>query len=405
MSTNIKFILFCRDFKPLIGGVAEYVSNLAYYLNKSDSLRYVLTHLKQTEDLGYPVKQSAIRHNRSLNNSTGDRFIITRKINTMIHFILLNLGALWDVLMIKVSSAGCKLIVASYYDYQTSIFLNWCSRLKLNYSIVIHGYDILIRTTNGKMNFEAHCKNAEVIIFNSNPTKKLYIETIGAFRNAYILFPGLNAEKIEELLRGQSTSLSEKFHINDSTKLVISTVSRLAKRKGIDIAIRSVVKLHEIRPDVLYIICGKGEELQELTDLIIKCNASNYIKLAGEITESEKFELLSKSKIYLLPTHNIKGSDFEGFGISFIEAEYMGNVVFGGDNDGVTDAVRNEHSGFTMNFDEEGSYLMLAQKINDVLSDEQSMNKISAQAKKWVSANFECRYLTDKLIDYYKKLF
>ena len=89
-----------------------------------------------------------------------------------------------------------------------------------------------------------------------------------------------------------------------------------------------------------------------------------------------------------MPTHSLGNSDFEGFGISFIEASYFENVVFGGVHGGVPEAIQNERSGYTLDFDViEGEELML-KYIIELLVDNDKQKAMATFGRKYVMEHF-----------------
>lgn len=103
-----------------------------------------------------------------------------------------------------------------------------------------------------------------------------------------------------------------RAHLNLSDNLFYAIcVGRLVRRKRFDIAIRAITKLSQ---QFHLLIIGDGPEKSNLVKLSKELNVQNKIKFLGSIDDEKKFQYLSNSNAYVLP------SDHEGFGIVLLEA-------------------------------------------------------------------------------------
>ncbi len=102
----------------------------------------------------------------------------------------------------------------------------------------------------------------------------------------------------------------------------IVTASRLASEKHLDWVIEACVLARKEVPELTLDICGAGGEYQRLHTLILKNNASSYIRLLGQ---QEMKDLYPNYELYL------SGSTSEGFGLSLMEAVGSGLAMIGFD--------------------------------------------------------------------------
>lgn len=100
------------------------------------------------------------------------------------------------------------------------------------------------------------------------------------------------------------------------------TASRLAAEKHCDYDIKACVKVHEALPDITLDIYGEGKEKTELSNLIHKYNAENYIRLMGQHNLEDVYK---KYELYLTASRS------EGFGLSLLEAIGSGLPIVGFD--------------------------------------------------------------------------
>ena len=119
----------------------------------------------------------------------------------------------------------------------------------------------------------------------------------------------------------------------------IITICRLVKRKNVESVIKafSLLPLH-LRNNYKYLIVGDGPERQFLEKLVKVLNIENNVSFLGKVTDEEKADLLSSSKLFVMcPT--LYNNENEGFGITYIESQSVGVPVIGSNNGGIIEAV------------------------------------------------------------------
>ena len=181
--------------------------------------------------------------------------------------------------------------------------------------------------------------NTDVIVSNSNFTKKLAIEK-GVNENLIIVInPGIDPikeiekkylEKAEELLK------------NKTPRLI--TVARLDKRKNHAKVIMALRNLKEKFPKIIYTCIGNGEEHENIRKLTRQLFLDDQILFLKDIPQGLKNSLISKSDVLVMPSIIHKKS-VEGFGIVFIEAAQYGVASIGGKDGGASDAIIHEKTG------------------------------------------------------------
>jgi glycosyltransferase involved in cell wall biosynthesis len=95
-----------------------------------------------------------------------------------------------------------------------------------------------------------------------------------------------------------------------------------ATRKCVAELIHAAALVHEVRPDVRFVIAGaKGNFADEAAALVRGLNAESYVQLPGAISKEEKIRLMQECAVYLQPTR------YEGFGLAILEAMSCGAPV------------------------------------------------------------------------------
>ena len=118
--------------------------------------------------------------------------------------------------------------------------------------------------------------------------------------------------------------------------LVVGMLSRLSIEKRIDKALHAHKELIELSPNAELIICGEGPELAELIRISETLGLTSSVQFVGKVTDVhswyEKFDVF------------LHTSDFEGFGMVYLEAmsNYLPIVTL--NHTGVVESLRQFNS-------------------------------------------------------------
>ncbi|MBW9221449.1 glycosyltransferase family 4 protein [Methanothermococcus sp. SCGC AD-155-C09] len=150
----------------------------------------------------------------------------------------------------------------------------------------------------------------------------------------------------------------EKKYIYIDEKFVVFSIGRLVKRKRYDILLKIAEKIKY--KDIVFLIAGDGPEKEKILNTIKEKDLKN-VRLLGKIPEEEKHYLLLKSNLYF------QCSEYEGFGITYIEALSMGLPILAYKNDAILEIKEKVKDGvFIFNTIEEGVHLIEEIKNNKI---------------------------------------
>jgi phosphatidylinositol alpha-1,6-mannosyltransferase len=130
---------------------------------------------------------------------------------------------------------------------------------------------------------------------------------------------------------------------------VLLTLARLVRRKGHDLVIRALAQVRRQVPDVTYLIAGSGEAayVESLRELARRCGVEDAVRFLGRVGDERLPELYSASLLYVMASRSNEASgNYEGFGITYLEANACGIPVIGADTGGVADAIADGETGF-----------------------------------------------------------
>lgn len=149
-------------------------------------------------------------------------------------------------------------------------------------------------------------------------------------------------------------------------KLKIITLSKLIKRKNIDIVIKA---LSRVNFDFEYSIYGDGVLKNRLEKLIKKYSLQEKIKIYPHIKHSEIWEKLDENDVFILPSVN------ETFGLSYLEAMARGLITIGSKNTGIDGVIENNKNGYLIEPKIE-KIIEILEKINSQNNEEIIKNSI-----------------------------
>jgi glycosyltransferase involved in cell wall biosynthesis len=171
----------------------------------------------------------------------------------------------------------------------------------------------------------------------------------------------------------------------DQDEFVIACVGRLVKRKGIQYLLRAVAKLDSRRIKVL--LMGDGPEKEFLASLADELGIINQVVFLGRVTEEQKYQYLSISDIFVLPSLH------EGFGIVILEAMYCGLPIITTNAGGQTDFVVDGRNGFLVApEDEEALHNKIRLLLENRTLRETMRNANTTDVKSFTVENTASRY-------------
>ena len=167
-----------------------------------------------------------------------------------------------------------------------------------------------------EMFFKRSCKNADIIMADSNATKEDLKEIFKINENKIkVVYLGTNFSGEYSLKEDEEKEILQKFNVKDKNYLLF--VSTIEPRKNIITLIKAYEKLREENKDnklKLILAGGLGWKYEEILETINSSKYKDDINLAGFISKQEKECLLHNAKCFVYP------SLYEGFGLPILEA-------------------------------------------------------------------------------------
>lgn len=186
--------------------------------------------------------------------------------------------------------------------------------------------------------------------------------------------------------------LKKKLNIPRDSK-VIFNVGRLVKRKRNDILIKAAKKTKKQKQNFIYLIAGKGPELENLRNIVKKENLEDTVKFLGFVNDGEVSNYWSIADCF------VSCSEFEGAGITYFEAFASEVPLFAKKNEASVDIVKDKTNGFLFSNEQDLSRLLIQN-----LSNETILKKVIDQGKKTHNFRFNWKSCGEKYNSLFKKI-
>lgn len=205
-----------------------------------------------------------------------------------------------------------------------------------------HGDDFLSKSP---VSFRAsYIKNLDKIILSNKRMKYLIKKLHGLSENKLVIINrGIIIKDYE--VKESKQELRKQFNVTDNDFILIS-VGNHVPRKKFDLVIEAIDKIKKNQPTIpiKYFLIGHGPFTPKLKEITKRLKLEKSVIFLGE----EDFDIRNKyyklSDLFLMPSITEKGS-IEGFGISFLEANFFKLPVIGTNTGGIVEAIIDGETG------------------------------------------------------------
>jgi phosphatidylinositol alpha-1,6-mannosyltransferase len=250
------------------------------------------------------------------------------------------------------------------------------------YLFWVHGEDIAAAMSSRQYasTMRLVYRRASAVIANSKNTARM-IESLSWHRGqVHIVYPGVDADRFHP--GADDGCLRRRLAPNG--ELLLLSVSRLQKRKGHALVLKALPALMEHVPGVRYVIVGSGGERESLLKLSAALGLDEVVRFEGEVSDNTLQAYFAAADIFVLPTR-VEPTDFEGFGIVYLEAAAAGKAAIGGRNGGVPEAISDGETGLLVGGDDAAE---LARALRSLCEDHELRQRLGRAARARVLREF-----------------
>jgi L-malate glycosyltransferase len=157
--------------------------------------------------------------------------------------------------------------------------------------------------------------------------------------------------------------------IDTENRIVITTVSRMTRKKGVHDLVTIALRLLKRYDNLLFLMIGEGPLRKKLESKVNELNLARHFLFTGEASRGTVLDLLDKSDIFVLP------SPREAFGIVILEAFLKKVPVVARKHSGVSDLITHGETGLLADDDEQ-----MARYIEELIDRPELAASLSAAA-------------------------
>jgi 1,2-diacylglycerol 3-alpha-glucosyltransferase len=172
-------------------------------------------------------------------------------------------------------------------------------------------------------------KNTNAVIAVSSAVEK--DSKLMTEKPIYRIFNGVDSE---------DNAVKVSFPVDTKGKIVIVTVARMTKKKGVQNIVNLAPSLLEKHENLLFVMIGDGPFRKKLERTVEESGLSGNFYFTGEVSRAKVLGYLEQADIFALPSSN------EAFGISILEAMSKNVPVVAMNNSGVSDIIKSGVNGY-----------------------------------------------------------
>lgn len=364
-------VLLTTDFKPNIGGIAQYLHSLWHELSQFEQTTVISTIPRQEKNWTYNYNLKILSSSTHLkqNNNTRETWNLLRDLHPQKEII---------PFLKTIDADSLEVFIGVWHP----ISHFWCRGLlnaNIDYSIFVYGKELLDSHYQGLAEKRAEdIQNAKRVYCCSDATCELTKSIVGGNLNTQTIYPIIRNLSESNSFNDEVISYQKRFNLTNKT--IILSLSRLVHRKGIDLALESFAALMPKYPNTVYLIAGEGEKKEQLEQYVIKLGIRDNVLFLGSVDDSTKTILFKICDIFVLPIRQSIKDDWEGFGITFLEIAIARKPSIAGKTGGVIEAIEDKITGFlvnTVNCEE------ISQAMDVLLSDKALRTQMGNNARKY----------------------
>lgn len=377
----------------MVGGVADYLHRLAESLAAQTSVT-VMTSVPQNgaaPDRSYRLQPLAPLPERVLSGRFGDRVAPIRKLNTGAYFLSLRRYA--NRLVRSIPRGEDTAVLIGIWDTASHFWCDACRRQDVPYYLAAYGVELVI-PLYGRLP-DWRCDDfaaAARVVAISRATADLAALKFGLSRPPAIVNPGAGPAPARGDIEARAIRLRQDLGLDAGP--IVLTVGRLVARKGVDLVLRSVADLRADHPGLRYLIAGDGPERARLEADARALGIERQVHLLGSVDELTKWAAYDLCDVFVMPNRRLGGTDFEGFGIVFVEAALAGRPSIAGRSGGTADAVVDQLTGLLVEPERAGE---LTGALRRLLADGDLRRRLGQAGAERARSRFSTRAVGDSL--------
>ena len=235
-------------------------------------------------------------------------------------------------------------------------------------------------------------RNASAIHYTSNQEKS-EAELSGATTTPVVIPLGIDLSDFESLPG------PERFYAQfpvASGRRIILFLSRLDRKKGLDLLLPAFAEIHGRHPESLLVIAGSGEEsfVDRLHQMARQLAIDDNIVWAGFLSGQDKLAAFAAASFFALPSYS------ENFGLALVEALAAGLPCVVSDQIGIASDVEEFEAGLRVPCEAAA----LAAAFDRLIVEPRLCEQFSINARRLANNRFSPDAMTSALVSLYNRV-
>ncbi len=398
MKADRTVVLATTDFRPMPGGVADYLHNVAQSLSPVADVTVMTTVAVNGSrwDHAYRLRPLAPLPERRLGERVGDTVSVVRRAHTGAYFRALRGYGGRLILDLPAAPDGSRRVLLGIWDTATHFWCEACRRADVPYYLFAYGKELLLPLYGRLPEWRRRdFAGAARVIACSRSTAELAQRLFELPAAPVAVSPAAGPRPADTAVRDRAAQLRHELACPpETTGPIVFSIGRLVARKGFDLVLRSVADLSARFPALQYVIGGEGPEHETLARLARNLGVARRVHFLGAVDDLTKWAAYELSDLFVMPNRSLDGTDWEGFGIVFAEAALAGRAAIGGRSGGAGDAIADGVTGLLVDPERPGH---LTTAIERVLADRDLGSRLAASAGERARSEFSQRALAGRL--------
>lgn len=331
---------------------------------------------------------------RRLGRRLGDAVAPIRKLHTGAYFLSLRHYARSTIRRLADELSGCPVVIG-IWDTPSHFWCRACQEAGIEYYLVAHGLEMIMPLYGALPEWRRRdFAGAARIFANSRATAALAVSALGVAGTPAVVNPIAATPLTGPAVEARARELQRL--LGDAAGPVLLSVGRLVPRKGFDAVLQTVAALGGDFPNLRYIVIGDGPERQRLQQEAAALGITARVLMLGRADDAMKWAAYDRCDLFVMPNRALGGTDWEGFGIVFVEAARAGRAVVAGKSGGVADAVVDGRTGLVVDPDDGDA---LTNAVRRLLGDDVERAQMAQAAARLASQRFTADALRGALMD------
>jgi phosphatidyl-myo-inositol dimannoside synthase len=263
--------------------------------------------------------------------------------------------------------------------------------LGLPWVVCTHGAELVLpaRIPGVRRRFARVLRRADRLYAVSRYTADVLRELVGAHGpTVALLRNGVDLDSFRPDV--DATAIRDRHHLGSAPTVV--AIGRLVPRKGQDVLIAALPRIRAAVPDTRLLLVGTGRDRQRLGRLARRHHAEGVV-FAGRVPWEELPAYHRAGTVFAHPNRSRWGGlEQEGFGVVFLEAQACGVPVVAGRSGGSPEALVDGQTGVLVDGRDRTA---VAEALIGLLTDAGRRRTMGANGRDWVERSWSWDAIVD----------